>query len=1456
MDVPRFNAEQDFQTWKLLFALALPRLLKGVPVDDQHQLKLSYLLQAGGDNTDFSQIVLDQIRNDPRADLEKILNVLEKFFGTKESHKKFELVKKFREIKNGGEDLRNSLKAFDSLLQQLKSLNVQVNDMEKVMSFIQALPGDVARVILNRGLPLDYSILRTEAENQLDNILLFEDSGSHTLFAAHAKVYKKCFKCGYELKNNHKCPAQNSACQRCGKIGHFKKMCTSSTQSNNSGQSKDLVELRDSNGKIFRIPSSLISKYSDSNIQHINYIAHESAYLGVENFELSVEPKSLAMFVDTGCTKSIFPEKTFSKFIVKKTPKTTEYTLADGTKRVLSKFDVVIKVPLFCDSLQRIVEIYFSGALSADAQIALLKKPRKLILDNSDKANNYIALQSTEYGELLFKLHYGSKLPYLTLPAVPMSECAFSADCNGDKETTKLWHSKLNHPGAVTLYETMRSMGMDKLTSQRLCKNVSEECTVCQMYNMKKVSIPEKNHDDDTHAPLCFNDLVFQDIKEIVEPGVNGFRYVSVMIDQATRYLSLMPLTAKSNAIQHLIKWNNSNYKNFGNIRILKTDNGGEFVNRAYKQFCTEKGIFHDTSAPYTPETQGLVERVNSTFFNKLAKLFADQFSRVPKCWWPVCLEGIARNYNLTIHSSTGLSPSSAKHNGEEQFDDLLTIGDPVVFFDNKPRPKTLEPKGRSGLFLCQTSPSCSSILVKEENRFKLVKIHPQRVKAYKGCADDIWDSPKETQKSQVAVLPPSFAANSETANDNPNTEEITPDREITPDNEQQEIPSAQENSTDAEIIPDNSKPMTVVPPGKGVIYRKEGANRLYFPGLVLKSNARGTHEIAKFGKMNDQCWEIIEFDSCNSNSIVSEFDFQEAKLPDTVSEIVSRLNKAVMRDATGQNDHTNPINEETSESETALDEETQVDPDQDLLLAVIAADKGHIDAKREEIDSGKFDAAMTKELNRWLETDAVTKLENPSFEIVKSAVPSRWICTWKKSGTDQERVAKARIVAIGFLDKSETETYSGTPDHNLLKIVTIFALSKKLRGLQADVTTAFLQAPIGDYEMFIKFPKYVPKVLDSQLADKFEANAIYKCNKAVYGFKFSPRVYTEWFKKEICAIDWITIEESIFVKMHENEVIAVLVMYVDDLWIFATDPVEELNAIKKFAKIESYELIDDGQPHKYLGMHVTKTDENTMEYDQTPYLKTIYIDEEFSKVKMTNKDFLEPAEEEIDLSLVKPYERLIGQLGWCVRTNPNAAFIYCHFSRFSRKPSQSVFRSLKKAIKYCQLHSTPLRLKGVKVPALRVFSDAAYNFTSYSGRCGYEVQLMDESELAMENYACDDNLVAWKSSTQGQKFASTTSVEMRALRDAVKVAPMYTELIRKLWNYQPKIQFLIDNEPLRQQLVSRRYRAEPRRQGELDYILQELSACPSSVKLVGTKQMRADRMTKFVDFAKVDFSD
>ena len=64
-------------------------------------------------------------------------------------------------------------------------------------------------------------------------------------------------------------------------------------------------------------------------------------------------------------------------------------------------------------------------------------------------------------------------------------------------------------------------------------------------------------------------------------------------------------------------------------MRSLRSDNGLEFVNSNFVEFCTERGVMHEFSSPCTPQQNGVVERKNQTLKDMAQTMLID--SKLPQ---------------------------------------------------------------------------------------------------------------------------------------------------------------------------------------------------------------------------------------------------------------------------------------------------------------------------------------------------------------------------------------------------------------------------------------------------------------------------------------------------------------------------------------------------------------------------------------------------------------------------------------------------------------------------------------------------------------------------------------------------------------------------------------------------------------------------------------------------------
>eukprot|EP00253_Pinus_taeda_P026369 PITA_26369 len=52
-------------------------------------------------------------------------------------------------------------------------------------------------------------------------------------------------------------------------------------------------------------------------------------------------------------------------------------------------------------------------------------------------------------------------------------------------------------------------------------------------------------------------------------------------------------------------------------IKVLRTDNGGEFYSKEFEEFCKKCGIARQKTTPYTPQQNGVAERMNKTLMER-----------------------------------------------------------------------------------------------------------------------------------------------------------------------------------------------------------------------------------------------------------------------------------------------------------------------------------------------------------------------------------------------------------------------------------------------------------------------------------------------------------------------------------------------------------------------------------------------------------------------------------------------------------------------------------------------------------------------------------------------------------------------------------------------------------------------------------------------------------------------
>ena len=83
-------------------------------------------------------------------------------------------------------------------------------------------------------------------------------------------------------------------------------------------------------------------------------------------------------------------------------------------------------------------------------------------------------------------------------------------------------------------------------------------------------------------------------------------------------------------------------------IKIFRSDNGGEFTSNDYIDFYKEVRIRKETTMPYNPEQNGLAKRKNRTIMEVVKSMLHDQ--KLPKFLWGEATNTIVYVQNRSLH--------------------------------------------------------------------------------------------------------------------------------------------------------------------------------------------------------------------------------------------------------------------------------------------------------------------------------------------------------------------------------------------------------------------------------------------------------------------------------------------------------------------------------------------------------------------------------------------------------------------------------------------------------------------------------------------------------------------------------------------------------------------------------------------------------------------------------------
>lgn len=217
------------------------------------------------------------------------------------------------------------------------------------------------------------------------------------------------------------------------------------------------------------------------------------------------------------------------------------------------------------------------------------------------------------------------------------SKIFFGGRIEKDQE---LWHRRYGHISSKNLQTLQKNnlvLGLPVLNSvKNNCD--TQVCEACVLGKQTKEPFA-KRRSEQSSRPL---EIIHSDVcGPMQEAGMNGERFFVTFIDDWSRFTMVFLIKTKNEVFDKFREYEAMVSKKCGiGISRLRCDNGGEYKNHRFMDYCKSKGIQMDFTVPYSPQQNGTSERMNRTLVEKARTMLED--SGVHKGLWGAAIQTAA----------------------------------------------------------------------------------------------------------------------------------------------------------------------------------------------------------------------------------------------------------------------------------------------------------------------------------------------------------------------------------------------------------------------------------------------------------------------------------------------------------------------------------------------------------------------------------------------------------------------------------------------------------------------------------------------------------------------------------------------------------------------------------------------------------------------------------------------
>lgn len=911
-------------------------------------------------------------------------------------------------------------------------------------------------------------------------------------------------------------------------------------------------------------------------------------------------------------------------------------------------------------------------------------------------------------------------------------------------QSIRIWHERMGHQNVAHLKKFLKSMETGYVAEQEdfFC----EACAIGKQHRTPFVSSGERTSSkcEIIHVDLCGPMQV---------KSIGGALYFLLLKDDYSHFCTVYFVKQKSDVKLHIDEYIRSVKIQTGfDIKILRTDNGTEFVNQHFEKILKHHGIQHQKTIPYSPEQNGSAEREMRTIVESARTIL--HAKSLPIKLWAEAVNTSVYVLNLTGTSSIkGKTPYELWFGKVPKIDHLRIFGSVVYTHVPKERRQKWDKKSQKGVF------------VGYDQNVKGFRVWRQNTKV-ELCRDIIFREldEKSEQKQDFKNDNSEISYNTEDSiffvnHPNENEPKIN---NFGSDNDKNNTGLINENDNIGTICEINGNLNDTVDEINNNP-NKTNENLIYvLDNTLFYGSPNGS------ASSNSDCAE--QHAECDS----SERSGDGSSLSDTSPNIVQQGNQSNFY-FTDRN-----LRDRSQLPRPNYKERDSMDFDSTLMVAESLEPNSFEEALKCE-NSKEWVAAMDDEMKSLDENKTWTLADLPKD---RKVVSNRWIYRLKHKTNGELERYKARLVVRGFTQEygiDYEETFSPVVKFSSIRMILSVAAAEKLFLKQFDVKTAFLYGELAD-EIYMVQPKGYDDL----------SGKVCRLNKSLYGLKQASRCWNEKFVSFLKKFGFQVskADPCVFIS-GSNSKRMILAIYIDD-GLVAASCENEIILLLKY--LNEHFQIKSGELQCFLGLQIQRIENGSIFVHQKAYAKKIlsrFGMEEAVEVSipvdphhaMSPRCYPDEANNVANV----PYRESIGSLMYlAVATRPDLSFALSVASQYLENPMQYHWTAVKRIMKYLRGSIN----KGIIFDCnlnnnLNCYSDADYAGDLDTRRSTSGFVIMSAG-----------GAVSWCSQRQKTVALSTTEAEYIAATQTVKEIIWLNLLLVELTKSSPKTPNLyVDNQ-------------------------------------------------------------